>query len=490
MNDYGFFYGSWSELLGHRDRVAAVSRADHVRTVPDGRGVVGGAGRVLDRAPFEAGRVPARDGKTVTVRLPGRRSGLAEIGFMHLPPEYFQPGWEHTQFPAVEVLTGYPGQATDLLKTLDVPAALRQDQRAGTAGPMVLVMLRSSPGFPRDTECVDMPRGPQAFTYYSQDVPAYVASLFRVPPVGWGAMGDSTGGYCASKLAVTNSYVFPAAVALSGYAAPPQDLTTGDLFGGGASLRAQSDLVHLPRTGHSPAASLLLTTTRTERGPSGLEAVWTLQRAARPPLQGSRPAAGTASARGARGFRPCWPGSPPTCTRAHRDRLRCAAGRRAPCSSRRWRRERPLTPAHEHERRARGVPCPRVRSGGSPASRRPDRGPGPRPDRRPGRDRVERTSGSGSTVTVAAPAGCPSKLTGLGAASAQRRLGGRRAVQLDSRLRCRELIQAKDVVELGLVTGLLLQVVQRAVTVPPLAAVLGPRRSLSVVGFVVGLVLG
>ena len=112
MNDYGFFYGSWSELLGHRDRVAAVSRADHVRTVPDGRGVVGGAGRVLDRAPFEAGSVPARDGKTVTVRLPGRRSGLAEIGFMHLPPEYFQPGWEHTQFPAVEVLTGYPGQAT------------------------------------------------------------------------------------------------------------------------------------------------------------------------------------------------------------------------------------------------------------------------------------------------------------------------------------------------------------------------------------------
>ena len=146
-------------------------------------------------------------------------------------------------------------------------------------------MLRSSPGFPRDTECVDMPRGPQAFTYYSQDVPAYVASLFRVRPVGWGAMGDSTGGYCASKLAVTNSYVFPAAVALSGYAAPPQDLTTGDLFGGGGSLRAQSDLVHLLRTGHSPAASLLLTTTRTERGPSGLDAVRTLQRAARPPLQ-------------------------------------------------------------------------------------------------------------------------------------------------------------------------------------------------------------
>ena len=285
VNDYGFFYGSWSELLGHQDRVAAVSRTDHVRTVPDGRGVVGGGGRVLGRAPFEAGSVPARDGKTVTVRLPGRRSGLAEIGFVHLPPEYFQPGWEHTQFPAVEVLTGYPGQATDLLKTLDVPAALRQDQRAGTAGPMVLVMLRSSPAFPRDTECVDVPRGPQAFTYYSQDVPADVASLFRVRPVGWGAMGDSTGGYCASKLAVTNSYVFPAAVALSGYAAPPQDLTTGDLFGGSASLRAQSDLVHLLRTGHSPAASLLLTTTRTERGPSGLDAVRTLQRAARPPLQ-------------------------------------------------------------------------------------------------------------------------------------------------------------------------------------------------------------
>ncbi len=127
--------------------------------------------------------------------------------------------------------------------------------------------------------------GPQAFTHFSQDVPADVASLFRVRPVRWGAMGDSTGGYCASKLAVTDSCVFPAAVALSGYTAPPQDLTTGDLFGGSASPRAQGDLVHLIRTRHSPAASLPLTTTRTERGPSGLDALQTLQRAARPPLQ-------------------------------------------------------------------------------------------------------------------------------------------------------------------------------------------------------------
>lgn len=112
VNHYGLFVRL---LVGAAGPSGPCRRGQPSRPCADGPGrpgVVGGAGRVLDRAPFEAGSVPARDGKTVTVRLPGRRSGLAEIGFVHLPPEYFQPGWEHTQFPAIEVLTGYPGQAT------------------------------------------------------------------------------------------------------------------------------------------------------------------------------------------------------------------------------------------------------------------------------------------------------------------------------------------------------------------------------------------
>ena len=164
-------------------------------------------------------------------------------------------------------------------------------------------MLRSSPGFPRDTECVDMPRGPQAFTYYSQDVPAYVASLFRVRPVGWGAMGDSTGGYCASKLAVTNSYVFPAAVALSGYAAPPQDLTTGDLFGGrriaAGAEQARAPAQDGPQPGRVAAADHDPDRARTLRAGGGVD----------PPACRSATAAGVET-RGRHSFSTWRPGLP------------------------------------------------------------------------------------------------------------------------------------------------------------------------------------
>jgi len=284
LNDYGYFYSSWSELLGRGASGPAVTVQGPARQLPDSVGVVGGSGRVLGPYRHQEGSQPAVAGQTVSVRLSGLRSGLSEVGYVYLPPEYFQPRFAGYRFPAVEVLTGYPGQAANLVQTLDFPAALLGAERAGTSGPMVLVMLRSSPAFPRDTECVDVPAGPQAMTFFAQDVPADVATLFRVRPLGWGAIGDSTGGYCALKLAMTSSYVFPAAVALSGYLQPVHDRSTGDLFAGRPGLRADADLLQRLADGRVPAAALLLTTSRTERGPSSLANVQAFVARSRPPL--------------------------------------------------------------------------------------------------------------------------------------------------------------------------------------------------------------
>jgi S-formylglutathione hydrolase FrmB len=79
-------------------------------------------------------------------------------------------------------------------------------------------------------------------------------------------MGDSTGGYCALKLAMRHPRVFTAAASLSGYYRAPVDPTTGSLFGRGgpaaARLARANDLFwrlrHLPH----PPVSLLVTSSR------------------------------------------------------------------------------------------------------------------------------------------------------------------------------------------------------------------------------------
>lgn len=129
---------------------------------------------------------------------------------------------------------------------------------------MILVMLRPTVAPPRDTECVDVPVGPQAETFFAKDLPEAVTAHYRVgrKPGSWGIVGDSTGGYCALKLAMHHPDAYAAGAGLSPYYKAPVDPATGDLFRGRADLRNRADLwwclKHLP----APDTSLLVTSSK------------------------------------------------------------------------------------------------------------------------------------------------------------------------------------------------------------------------------------
>jgi S-formylglutathione hydrolase FrmB len=130
---------------------------------------------------------------------------------------------------------------------------------------MVVVMVSPTVAPPRDTECADVPGGPQAETWLAQDVPQEVAARYRVlAPGAWGLLGVSTGGFCAVKLVLRHPDVFCCAVGMSGYLHAITDLTTGDLYQHDAALRHASDplwrLAHLPQ----PRVRILLTASRAE----------------------------------------------------------------------------------------------------------------------------------------------------------------------------------------------------------------------------------
>jgi S-formylglutathione hydrolase FrmB len=210
------------------------------------------------------GARPEVGGQIQSVRIVGRTTRIATSAEVYLPPEYFQPRYRTRAFPAAVVLTGYPGTTEALVSKLRYPRTALDLAEDGRMQPMVLVMLRPTVAPPRDTECVDVPGGPQTESFFAKDLPEAVRARYRVgtEPGSLGVVGNSTGGYCALKLALHHPGTYAAGAGLSAYYDAPSDPTTGDLFHGDEELRKRADLDwyadHMP----APDVSLLVTSSR------------------------------------------------------------------------------------------------------------------------------------------------------------------------------------------------------------------------------------
>ena len=92
--------------------------------------------------------------------------------------------------------------------------------------PMILVMMRPTVAPPRDTECVDVPGGPQTETFFAKDLPQAVSDALPgrdSGPGNWGIIGNSTGGYCALKIGLHHpDRFYGAAAGLSAYYKAPR----------------------------------------------------------------------------------------------------------------------------------------------------------------------------------------------------------------------------------------------------------------------------
>ncbi|HZU59059.1 MAG TPA: alpha/beta hydrolase-fold protein [Actinocrinis sp.] len=282
-NNYFGFYGSWHDLVSVATGNYAASAPAPLGAAQNGSGITVNSHSTL---PIPGGADPTQGGRLDDVTVRGQLTGLSAHALIYLPPQYFQAGYRKTLFPAVIVSSGYPGDVTKLVTLLRYPARLVDGINAGQDKPMVLVMMSPMIISGRDTECTDVAGGgPRAGEFWAMDVTSAVERTYRVSSdaSGWGLVGDSTGGYCALKLAMLNSDRFSAAASLSGYFDALQDGTTGDLYGGDPVFRQQNDLLwrieHLP----SPPIAALLTTSRT--GETNYGPTMQFVRDAKPPMR-------------------------------------------------------------------------------------------------------------------------------------------------------------------------------------------------------------
>ena len=252
------FYASWADLFGQENAPGVV--VDHIAGGADSPIQVVATSKVIGASST----LPQVAGQVQKVDIIGRTTHLTTPAFVYLPPEYFQPKNNARKFPVSVVLTGYPGTAEALVNKLHYPSTAQQLARQQKMQPMILVMLRPTVAPPRDTECVDVPGGPQTETFFAKDLRDAVMAHYRVDktPASWGIVGDSTGGYCALKIAMHHPGSYAAAAGLSPYYRAPVDPTTGDLFHGDKNLQNRSDLFWALKHLTAPETSLLVTSSR------------------------------------------------------------------------------------------------------------------------------------------------------------------------------------------------------------------------------------
>lgn len=302
LNGYFAFYSSWSQLLGTRaPRTAPAAVAPHAVSRRPAGLVIRRAGPGplprAGRAPLTAARgaaarlagshAPPVAGRLLQVNITGQRTGLSSgLGYVYLPPQYFQRRYARTRFPVVLTLTGYPGAAWGLVHRLGVPALAARLIAAGRIRPAVFVMLSVSPLLPLDTECTDAPGGPQVESFFAQDVPRAVEHVFRVTAAaaGWGVVGYSTGGYCSAKLAMMYPTRFSAAVSMAAYYNAEWGHALRNQWGGSTAYQHENDMYwrlrHLP----APPVSVLATSSRV--GELSLPGTLSFLRLIHPPMRG------------------------------------------------------------------------------------------------------------------------------------------------------------------------------------------------------------
>ncbi|WP_406109029.1 esterase family protein [Streptomyces sp. NBC_01003] len=267
------FYGSWDELLGHVDKapaeVTALGHGGIYTTVGAVRGgLVQPAGpQGLDRVEGIPHGPAAQVGRVESVKIVGRRSRTMNPAFVYLPPQYFQTQFHRQRFPVMVAISGYPGGIMNLARYLQVPQTADRLLRAGRMQPTVIVMVRPTIAPPRDTECVDVPGGPRAETFFTKDLPEALKRSYRVghDPSAWGALGYSSGGTCALQLTLRHPGVYTSAAALSADYRIGDDLTTGSLFGSGpdaARRQREHDLIWRLENLPVPRVSVLAASSR------------------------------------------------------------------------------------------------------------------------------------------------------------------------------------------------------------------------------------
>lgn len=256
-------YQEWSDLFGGYD--------DSARVVTMGQAVPAQSSAVphpqnhpVVKDPLPAGSVTPSGAQLIPLTVHGQASGARGDVLVWLPKAYSAAGRETQDFPVLFFLAGSPGTAQGLYQEFNFDRVAAEAIDRGVVRPFIAVLVPVMTHPPHDTECLDLPHGPQSETWLATDVPNAVRRSLRVSgdPRQWAVAGYSTGGLCATNLLLRHRDKFGAAVSIGGYF-HPWARGEGDLFGGSEDFRRSvTPLWQFQNTPPQPTRLLIISSVR------------------------------------------------------------------------------------------------------------------------------------------------------------------------------------------------------------------------------------
>jgi enterochelin esterase-like enzyme len=222
VNNHYNFYSSWDDLLGDDAGPGVITHQSAV----DGphRGGHGPGPRVRPDGPAQDFEPAGGGALAATFRGPLTGLSSHDDVYVWLPPQYSDPAYAKSSFPVVMLFPGFPGTPQTWFGAMAGQEALLKQLRTdpGATTPFVLAAVNINMEKGVNTNCTDIPGGPQVASFITQDVRPMLERSFRVMTDrrGWGLMGYSEGGLCAGKLLVQYPQDFSAAVQMSGDVRP------------------------------------------------------------------------------------------------------------------------------------------------------------------------------------------------------------------------------------------------------------------------------
>ena len=255
INNSFQLYTSWSDLLGRNGSLGRIQAGTPVAASTQ---ALTATQSEADRALPNAGLFHQDKTGIYTAAITGPQSKVTGDVLVWLPSQYRQKEYAHVEFPVIQLFSGSPGSPSAWFHALNGPSILQAEIDSGASRPAILVSATINVNPPHNPDCSNIPHGPQVATWLTQDVRNLLMTSFRTATdrTGWGLMGFSEGGLCASKLALQYPHQYTAGVSMSG-----DDHPDGDLLKPGTLTYNLNSPLWLLQNKPPPPVALLLTGT-------------------------------------------------------------------------------------------------------------------------------------------------------------------------------------------------------------------------------------
>lgn len=235
INRAGEFYSSWSDLAG--------IRSDLSKSAVSTSALSGFTAHDLRK-----GKTLAGGSLIIKKIITGENSGVTDTVYVVFPPEIAKALRINSNFSQLkmdykvtELFSGYPGVPETWIGALKGIPSIEKLEKAHKIPQTIAIIpsINIVPG--EDTECLNIRGGAQVETWLTKDMHLFAERYIGVDTRQWSAFGYSTGGWCATEIAIRHQDEYSSAVSLAGYFAPA--FATRTSFAQRASLSTEYDLV-------------------------------------------------------------------------------------------------------------------------------------------------------------------------------------------------------------------------------------------------------